>query len=571
MKKKESFLSKYKVGIFVGILLLLGGLYRVTIYAEKIEVELPSDICSKALLRVTKDDFTLKCGNRIAFQADTIVEYFKTYGPDEWVRNNRYVGRNKKDISLELIDRGHSFDIIRSTRYRKGKQYVEDGILEEIYHFTKDSVKISYHYTVNNKAKHKITMRIKKQHNSYLNPADPTYTGIRVGNLLYYEGKGDLFIDPQVDLTSYGEGPTNYTILFNEGDTISMTCNATGNTSYNITNISLYWNAGGNWTNNGTVTLATGSSLFYNASATFTRIIPPGNHTVRDFNWSCEACSVNSSGGTTYCNMSHYNYTINPLYYPNRGTMNITTPGEDIHLNLLSGSLEEWDANATYYKYMNDSGWTNQTDLIQINFTHPSMSDNATGVRFNLSFWGVTNATRRYGNIELDPANGTTTAYWNTSNLTVDRYWLSIEACNEFNDSLCINDTIDNPIDIFDYTVNLSTKGTKLRFTTQPTTILSPALGQSDDVGVVIVNFLHSSYPDGLLNLSLNYTAGDKCMNISASEFNNSATSNYLTNSSYEVIINDTNAASKYIWLWATKEACTTTTTNFQIDVDLFQ
>ena len=294
----ESKTKKYLVGSFLGVLFLLG-MYTVYFKEDKIEVTLPSVKCGTAMLRVTKDDFTLKCGRRIAFQADTIIEYFKTYGADEWVRNQRFVGRNKKDISLELIEKKNSFDIIRTTRYRKGRQSIEDGILTEIYTFTKDKVKITYDYEVKNKAEHKITMRIKKQYNSYLDAFDPNgYTGFQTSDSLSYKGFGNLFIDPTVSLIS----PSDDTVAYNETDTIPLICQ----TSLEATNVTLYWSASGTWASNGTETLGGTAAT----NTTFSRVIPHQTSS-GTFDWNCYSCNSSS------CNWAAANYTVNPIYKPN--------------------------------------------------------------------------------------------------------------------------------------------------------------------------------------------------------------------------------------------------------------
>ena len=556
------YINKYSVSaVIVALTLSILG-YTVDIFPDKIEVSLPSTVCGDALLRVTKDDFTLKCGYRIAFQADTVIDYYKTYGPDEWVRNSRYVGRAKKDIKLELFEYEDKFDIVRTTRYRKGRQYVEDGILKETYTFTQDKVKITYDYEVNNKAKHRISMRIKKQYNSYLDVADPFgHTAVQQGNIVYYEGFGNLLIDPSVTLNS----PADLTIDFNEGDTIPLKCSVNQSNDSTLTSVQLYWNAlNESWVSNGSTTI-TG-----NATVTFSRTIPHPNSATfpGTFKWNCEGinstCTSGLGGNCTFGT----NRTVDARYIPEIPT--IISP-DDADINLLNGSGPDWNLQVHYPGLGNYTGGSaNQS--IWINWSHPGLRDNSTGIIWNLSYIGTLNTTRKFINFfKYDPlSNDTVYAEWNVSNLKTDAYFVTLKACNALNTTLCSNTTITNAVDIFDYAVNITTGETKIRFSPQPTITKGAALGQTATQGIIQIDWLGSSFPTGVINLSTNLTAADKCMTIFVNDEDDSSTAVTLVNQSYVSSINFSSSDPDYIWLYATKVSCGTTTLPFSLDLDLF-
>ena len=550
--------KKFIVGLAIVVLVLLGGTYTVNVLSDKIIVSLPSDVCDAATLRVTKDDFTLKCGRFIAFQADTITEYYKTYGTDEWIRNNRFVGLNKKHITLELTDYGDYFDIVRKTRYRKGRQNIDDGVLYETYTFTKDKIKITYNYEVNNKALHRISMRIKKQVDSYLDAFDINgHTGVLSNGLLYYEGYGNLLIDPSVTLVS----PVDTSNQYNEGASIPFVCSVNQTNDTTLTFVKLWWNAVNEslWEVNGTETI-TG-----NATVTFTRTIPhpltstfPGT-----FKWNCEG--INSSCTSAINCTFGTNRTIDARYIPEVPT--ILAP-DTINLNLFNST--GWGLSTLHSKYSNSS---NPNDVL-INWTHPGVRDNNTGVYFNLSYYGTTNSTRVI-DTNFNYSNGINSndsryAYWQVGNVKSDLYFLTLTACNSLNTTLCSNSTITNPIDVFDYTISISTGESQIRFSTYPTYTLRPALGQTPSQGIIKVDWGGNRAPDGVLNLSINLTEPDKCMDIYGFHNNTPSSAVQLTNNTYVPVLNTSDVNPDYIWLWATKASCGTTTTSFNIDTDVF-
>jgi len=544
------YVNKYSVsGMVVLGIMLIGGLYTADIFEDKIIVTLPSDICDDATLRVTKDDWTLKCGWRIAFQADTIVDYYKTYGTDEWIRNSRYVGANKKDISLELIEHENSFDIVRNTKYRKGKQYVLDGVLQETLTFTKDKVKITYNYVTENKAEHRISMRIKKQYKSYLDAFDPNgYTGFLADNTLSYKGFGDLFIDPTVTLVS----PADNSVTYNESDTAPFVCQTVDDSDAAFANISLWWNADGTWKQAATEELSGTASV----NTTFSLVIPH-QEDAGTFLWNCIGC--NASGTCDW----DTNDTMNPVYKPN--AVNLTGPGdanvEDI--NLLDGN-GAWGPGAIYPTFVNLSN----NDTLYINWTHPTHPD-GDNVTFNVSYYGTTNATRVY--FDSTTTNGTVLSELNFTTLAVDDYYITITACSEDNPTLCVSDTYETPIEVFDFTPSITTGESEIRFSTQPTYVTRPALGQTNSKGIIQIDWDGYGAPTGTINLTLTATDTDSCTTFYEHTSDNVSAVTTLTNATRVLIEADARSDPEYIWLWLTKASCGTTTIDTEYSFEVLE
>jgi len=550
------YVNKYSVsGVVVLGIILLGGLYTADIFEDKIIVKMPSDYCTDATLRVTKDDFTLKCGWRIAFQADTVIDYFKTYGKDEWVRNSRYVGANKKDIDLELIEHQDYFDIVRTTKYRKGKQYVLDGVLQETYTFTKDKVKITYNYVVDNKAKHKISMRIKKQYKSNLDAFDPNgYIGIQSGNVLYYEGYGNMFIDPSVllDVT-----PSDKNTAWNEGDTISFICNATSTVGNNPLNLSLIWDADG--TDRHNVSFATGVANF---TATFSAIIPHVDTSDGNINWTCMSCN------STECNNGTLR-SIRALYKPNSFSLtladNVTEVIDgwnrtDVGLNLLYGT--GWGITTIYPTYYNgtDGGiWLNWSTDIGL----PGTNMNVT---WNLSYNNNSGGNETYYWSGTD--NVTNRSYFTSDGLASGNYTVTLTVCNRLNTSLCVNDSLNTTINIFDY--DISTATPELRFSPLQNINMTPAYGQTGTQPFIEIDWI--GWPiDGNINLTLNvsdYTTN--CLDFTLMAGNTShnfSTIKTLANDTIVTILTTATAVQDGIWIWANKSTCLAAETNYTLSV----
>ena len=66
---------------------------------NKVEIVTRSSVCPYALFRITKDVFSAKCGYRKLLDAKWYLEYYKTYGTDEWVRLQRKPSLISLDVS----------------------------------------------------------------------------------------------------------------------------------------------------------------------------------------------------------------------------------------------------------------------------------------------------------------------------------------------------------------------------------------------------------------------------------------------------------------------------------------
>ncbi len=110
---------------------------------NKIEIVTKSSVCDYALFRVTKDKFSAKCGYRKLLDTQWYLEYYKTYGTDEWVRLNR----KPSLISLDVTKTENGFLIKKVTPYYATKSRSGTaGNLIETFDVTKDRVKSSLEF-----------------------------------------------------------------------------------------------------------------------------------------------------------------------------------------------------------------------------------------------------------------------------------------------------------------------------------------------------------------------------------------------------------------------------------------
>ncbi len=124
MPEKDIFILEYDLG-------------------NKVEIMTRSSVCPYALFRVTKDEFSAKCGWRKLLDARWYLEYYKTYGDDEWVR----LQRKPTQIELEVSKTEEGYLIKKTTPYYATKSRSgTGGILTETYIVTKDRVKSSLEF-----------------------------------------------------------------------------------------------------------------------------------------------------------------------------------------------------------------------------------------------------------------------------------------------------------------------------------------------------------------------------------------------------------------------------------------
>ncbi len=157
--------KKWTLSIIVGVIILLslGGVrlynsdykYLFTSMPEqdvfileydsgdKIEIVTKSSVCPYALFRITKDLVTAKCGYRKILDAKWYLEYYKTYGTDEWVR----LQRKPSLISLDVSQTENGFIVKKVTPYyaTKSRSGTAGNLIETAY-VTKDKIKLSLEF-----------------------------------------------------------------------------------------------------------------------------------------------------------------------------------------------------------------------------------------------------------------------------------------------------------------------------------------------------------------------------------------------------------------------------------------
>lgn len=110
---------------------------------KKVEIITKSSVCPYALFRVSKNGFSAKCGWRRLLDAKWYLEYYKTYGEDEWVRLNR----KPRLIELDVSETPDGYLIRKLTPYYATKSKSGfAGNLIETYKVTKDTVKASLEF-----------------------------------------------------------------------------------------------------------------------------------------------------------------------------------------------------------------------------------------------------------------------------------------------------------------------------------------------------------------------------------------------------------------------------------------
>lgn len=156
---------------------------------DRIEIVSKSTECDYLLTRITKDETTIKCGYWITAQFDTVVEYYRTYGIDMWVRNNR----KKTQIKLSVEEVSGALVVSKSTPFYKGRSG-SDGLLLETYTLGPDEIIMSWKYAILSLQKHRIALRFSKDKDDSYYSMGPD--GNKVSNtVLYGDEKGTIEID----------------------------------------------------------------------------------------------------------------------------------------------------------------------------------------------------------------------------------------------------------------------------------------------------------------------------------------------------------------------------------------
>lgn len=207
---------------------------------NKVEIVTKSDVCPYALFRVTKDVFSAKCGYRRLLDTKWYLEYYKTYGDDEWVRLNR----KPRLISLDVSQTEDGFIIKKVTPYYATKSRSGTaGNLIETFVVTKDRVKSSLEFeTKYTNRKWRVIwntipnieviddqanfLKLEKELNIFF---DDELFASRQDNFAYYEEQsGNFKIDPLIQFGNLTESGTRGTFKYGFCDE----CDNLGNVSF---------------------------------------------------------------------------------------------------------------------------------------------------------------------------------------------------------------------------------------------------------------------------------------------------------------------------------------------------
>ncbi|MFW9922499.1 MAG: hypothetical protein ACFFDW_04325, partial [Candidatus Thorarchaeota archaeon] len=72
------------------IVLTLLSVFTISIFEDRISVDLPSGNCEKGLSLTVHNDYTkIKCGYNVVWQGQDYLDYYRTYGEDQWVNDYR--------------------------------------------------------------------------------------------------------------------------------------------------------------------------------------------------------------------------------------------------------------------------------------------------------------------------------------------------------------------------------------------------------------------------------------------------------------------------------------------------
>ena len=207
---------------------------------NKVEIVTRSSVCDYALFRVTKDVFSIKCGYRRLLDTKWFLEYYKTYGEDEWVR----LQRKPSLISLDVSQTENGFLVKKVTPYYATKSRSGSaGNLIETFDVTKDRVKSSLEFVtpytnrkwrviwkttpnievLEDKANY---LKLEKELNIFF---DDELFASRQDDYAYYEEQfGNFKIDPLIEFGSSTVTDTRGTFKYGFCDE----CNNEGNVSF---------------------------------------------------------------------------------------------------------------------------------------------------------------------------------------------------------------------------------------------------------------------------------------------------------------------------------------------------
>jgi len=168
----------------------------------KVEVLTRSEFCDYSLMRITKDEVTMKCGYRIFSVIDFKTRYFNK----KWFDNDRKVTKVRlevrEDVNSVVID-------LVTPYYRKSgfRRQGNGGVVTTSFKVTKEKIKISQFYETSFKTLIVSTgVRVKRLEESkgFFIHTDPSFSE-QEGNIYWYDSeKGkNLSTDPVLGIYTF--------------------------------------------------------------------------------------------------------------------------------------------------------------------------------------------------------------------------------------------------------------------------------------------------------------------------------------------------------------------------------
>jgi len=332
---------------------------------NKVEIVTRSSVCPYALFRVTKDVFSVKCGYRRLLDAKWYLEYFKTYGDDEWVR----LQRKPSLISLDVSQTENGFTIKKITPYYATKSRSGSaGNLIETFEITKDRVKSSLEFDTqytsrrwrviwNTEPNIEVIddqsdfLKLKKELNIFF--ADELFAS-RQDNFAYYEEQtGSFKIDPLILFGNLSESLTAGSFKYGFCDE----CDNLGNVSFKSTSSAFSANYESGWIDSEDI-LRIPENVTFNCD---------------DTSGGAGFCEITIRNGTEIIPRNDSNTITRCLFNASldcSGNRAVVSSGHDFQ----PGAIQDFDGlevngSITPYLAINDSDNANKSGVTGANFT----------------------------------------------------------------------------------------------------------------------------------------------------------------------------------------------------------
>lgn len=332
---------------------------------NKVEIVTKSDVCPYAVFRMTKDVFSVKCGYRRLLDTKWYLEYYKTYGKDEWVR----LQRKPSLISLDVSQTEDGFLVKKITPYyaTKSRSGTAGNLIETAF-VTKDRIKLSLEFeTPYTNRRWRVIwntipnieviddqadfLKLKKELNIFF--ADDLFAS-RQDNFAYYEEqRGNFKIDPLIQFGNLSESLTVSSFKYGFCDE----CNNLGNVSFKPTSSAFTANYESGWID----------------SEDILRIPENVTFDCDDTSGGAGFCEITIRNGTEIIPRNDTNTITRCLFNASldcSGNRAVVSSGH----NFKPGAIQDLDGlevngSTTPFLSINDSDAGNTSGLTGINFT----------------------------------------------------------------------------------------------------------------------------------------------------------------------------------------------------------